>query len=128
MSTTDPPTGAAFHVHDLEDVLVHRALASWLGRAPWWTGAELLQPRTLDGPLGGYDRPAPLFDRICGLAIDDANVRALASLPSHARARRFEALRRDYALRREFDAWRIPPGMVGSPSLARTLAALGFGP
>ncbi|MBX3314539.1 MAG: ATP-binding protein [Actinobacteria bacterium] len=48
MSTTDPPTGAAFHVHDLEDVLVHRALASFAaGELPW--AREVQIDRVADG-------------------------------------------------------------------------------
>lgn len=85
--------------------MVHEALCAWLGRPPSWTGAAFAPPRMLD--------PAPetlagVLAAVVDLAGDDARTRALALLPEPARSREFEALRRSYALRREFSAWSVP--------------------
>lgn len=84
--------------------MMHEAVCAWLGRPPGWTGAELLPRRRLDpAPLAIVDILAEVID----LRGDDARTRALAALPDAARAAEFEALRRGYALRREFRAWAI---------------------
>ena len=86
--------------------IIHEAICAWLGRPPSWTGAELLPRRALD--------PAPdpitgVLAEVVDLAGDDARTRALARLPAAERGAAFEALRRNYALRREFRGWAIPP-------------------
>ena len=50
-----------------------------------------------------------LLAQVVDLEADDARTRALASLPPAERAPAFEALRRGYALRREFAAYQAPP-------------------
>lgn len=85
--------------------MMHEAVCAWLGRAPSWTGAELLPVRPLDPAPAAL---AAVLARVVDLAGDDARTRALADLPSSARAPAFEQLRRHYALRREFRSWAIP--------------------
>jgi erythronate-4-phosphate dehydrogenase len=82
--------------------MIHEAVCAWLGRPPSWTGAELLPRVRLPGTVA--DPLAAVVD----LAGDDRRTRALASLAADARKTAFEALRRGYALRREFRAWAIP--------------------
>jgi erythronate-4-phosphate dehydrogenase len=85
--------------------MMHEALCAWLGRAPSWTGAELLPIRELDPAL----RSIPdVLARVVDLEGDDARTRALATLPSRERGPAFEALRRHYALRREVRGWAVP--------------------
>ncbi len=84
--------------------MMHEAVSAWLGRPPSWTGAELLPRRRLE--------PAPatiegVLAEVVDLAGDDARTRGLAGLPQNERGPAFEALRRGYALRREFSAWLI---------------------
>ncbi|MCA9682985.1 MAG: DUF3410 domain-containing protein [Myxococcales bacterium] len=86
---------------------VHRALASWLGRSPWWTGAELLP--TVDLAADGARDLPTLLHQVVDLPGDDARVRALATLDEPARSRAFEVLRRNYRLRREFRSCRVGP-------------------
>lgn len=97
--------------------IMHEAVCAWLGRAPSWTGAELLPTRTLDPSASSL---AELLGRVIDFAGDDARTRALASLPTPERAPAFEALRRHYVLRREFRGWAI---RGDHPSLKWLLAA-----
>jgi erythronate-4-phosphate dehydrogenase len=106
--------------------MMHEALARHLGHAPSWTGAELLPPRTLDGPLEGFAGPREVVGRVVDLTGDDARVRALAALPEDARAPAFETLRRGYRLRREFGAWRVPSARLADPKLRTWLQSAGF--
>ena len=57
---------------------------------------------------GARDLPA-LLHQVVDLPGDDARVRALATLDEPARSRAFEALRRNYRLRREFRSCRVGP-------------------
>lgn len=85
--------------------MMHEAVCAWLGRAPSWTGAELLPIcRLAPAP----ESLAELLARVVDLAGDDGRTRALATLPSAERAASFEQLRRQYALRREFRSWGVP--------------------
>lgn len=106
--------------------MMHEALARWLGRAPSWTGAELLAPQTLDGPMQGFDDRAAVVARVVALSVDDASVRALAELPDGARGPAFEGLRRHYRLRREFRSWQIPSARVSGSGLRAWLRCAGF--
>jgi erythronate-4-phosphate dehydrogenase len=85
---------------------MHEAVCAWLGRAPSWTGAELLPACAL---APGPSTLSGLLAQIVDLDGDDRRTRALAELPEAARAPAFEALRRGYALRREFAAYEAPP-------------------
>jgi erythronate-4-phosphate dehydrogenase len=104
--------------------MMHEALCAFLGRAPSWSEAELLEPRLLTGPLEGFSSPARVIARVVDLAGDDARVRALVELPLARRAAAFERLRREYELRREFRSWRIPG--AGDPAFLAWLRASGF--
>jgi erythronate-4-phosphate dehydrogenase len=104
--------------------MMHEALCAFLGRAPSWSDAELLEPRVLTGPLEGFSSPARVIARVVDLAGDDARVRALVELPPAGRAAAFERLRRDYKLRREFRSWRVPD--VDDPDFLAWLRAAGF--
>jgi erythronate-4-phosphate dehydrogenase len=97
--------------------MMHEAVCAWLGRPPSWTGAELLPIRALDPAAGSL---ASVLGRVVDLEGDDARTRALARLPDRELGPAFEALRRDYALRREFRGWAIPDG---HPHLEWLLAA-----
>jgi erythronate-4-phosphate dehydrogenase len=85
--------------------MVHEAVCAWLGRAPSWTGAELLPIRAL-APAPAS--PASILAKVVDLEGDDARTRALATLSSSERGPAFEALRRHYRLRREFRGWAVP--------------------
>jgi erythronate-4-phosphate dehydrogenase len=104
--------------------MMHEALSSFLGRAPSWTDAELLEPQLLTGPLEGFSSPVRVITRVVDLAGDDARVRALVELPAAGRAAAFERLRRDYRLRREIRSWRVSG--VHDPKFAAWLRAAGF--
>jgi erythronate-4-phosphate dehydrogenase len=85
--------------------MMHEAVCAWLGRAPSWSGAELLPICRLDPAPASV---AELLARVVDLAGDDARTRSLALLPSASLAAAFEQLRRGYALRREFRSWALP--------------------
>ncbi|PRQ02880.1 Erythronate-4-phosphate dehydrogenase [Enhygromyxa salina] len=108
--------------------MIHEALSAHLGRPPSWTGAKLLPPQPLTAPLQGSSTAAraSLVARVVDLNRDDARVRALAKLEPPARPRAFEALRREYQLRREFRSWVISPARARDPELERWLQTAGF--
>lgn len=101
--------------------MMHEAVCAWLGRPPSWTGAELLPGRAIDPTPRSR---AGVLAEVVDLAGDDGRTRALARLSAPERGPAFEALRRNYALRREFRAWAIPPD---HPQVA-WLHAAGFRP
>jgi erythronate-4-phosphate dehydrogenase len=101
--------------------LMHEAVCAWLGRPPSWTGAELLPACAL---AHGPSAPADLLAQVVDLDGDDRRIRALASLPEPERAPAFEALRRSYALRREFAAYSAPADHPERDWLVQA----GFGP
>jgi len=99
--------------------MMHEAVCAWLGRPPSWTGAEFLPRRVLDPPSQTI---SAVLGELVDLAGDDARTRALALVAAPERGPAFEALRRNYALRREFSACAIPR----SHPHARWLEAAGF--
>jgi erythronate-4-phosphate dehydrogenase len=97
---------------------VHAALSAFLGVAAAPVPALHAAPAGVLAPgcsdwkqavLAAYDPRA-----------DDARLRAAVVADPAGRAQAFDRLRRDYPARREFGAWRIPPG---SGSSAELLAA-----
>jgi erythronate-4-phosphate dehydrogenase len=99
---------------------MHEAVCAWLGRMPSWTGAELLPIRPIPDPA--LESIAAILGTVVDLAGDDARVRALAGLPPAERGAAFEALRRRYALRREFGGW----GIAADHPSANWLRRAGF--
>ena len=103
--------------------IIHEAVCAWLGRSPSWTGASLLPRQRLEN---APSRLAAILDQVVDLPGDDARTRALAELPAADRGPAFEALRRGYALRREFAAWSVPREPSDMDDRAKWLEAAGF--
>jgi erythronate-4-phosphate dehydrogenase len=112
--------------------LLYAALCRHLGVPPTWHPAPppeappALVPEALGGGEAGLARAvAACYD----IAADSAVLKATLALPAAARAARFDALRRDYPIRREFAAYPLLPPPPDNPlalELARLLAAAGF--
>lgn len=84
--------------------MIHTALAQTLGRTPDWDGAAVLGPRaTISTPPRGSALAArSAWLRACNpIERDDRALREVLRGPAGARAEGFDALRRDYPLRRE---------------------------
>ena len=104
--------------------MMHEAIATFVGRMPSWSEADVLEPQDLTGPLEGFSSLPRVMARVVDLAGDDAHMRALIELPASARASAFERLRRGYRLRREFRSWRVLD--IRNPQLDQSLRAVGF--
>lgn len=63
--------------------------------------------------------------RACGILEDDRTLRRVLEAPRSEWSAHVRALRREYPLRREFDAWSIRAGHL-DPGLSRALAEVGF--
>lgn len=108
--------------------LLHRALAKFLGQEGSWRPELPVVPAATktvagDGTLAEVLHAAT--SQVYDLRRDDRALRELAALPPADRARRFEALRADYALRREFAnyAVHLQPMAIDK---AAALQAVGF--
>lgn len=92
--------------------LVHEAVCRFAGVEPTWTGAEHL-PTDLALPFTMGDDPdavrRDLLVAIAEIERDTAALQQLLTLKVDARPPRFEALRRDYPLRRELAAYASHP-------------------
>ncbi len=110
--------------------MIYRAACAHFGRPEQWQAAD-------DLPAGhSVDlrelRTAPLLAKLQAAVFacydirrDDASLRGLAALPAAERPARFDRLRKEYPVRREFPQTRI---ITGNPDgeLARALVTLGF--
>ena len=97
--------------------MVAQAAAAHFGLTPDWDWRRQLP--AAPGPLpasGLVDAVLAAYDP----RTDDRALRATLAEPADERGRAFDALRRDYPLRREFGAWPVS-------ATASTLAAAGFG-
>ena len=94
--------------------MIYEAVCALDGRGPTWTGADHLPPVTaLPFTMGG-EVEAVRRDRLVAIAEverDTAALQQLLTLKPHARPPRFEALRRDYPLRRELAAYPDDPSL-----------------
>jgi erythronate-4-phosphate dehydrogenase len=110
--------------------MIYRAACAHFGRSLLWQAADDL-PAGLSLDLREL-RPAPLLVKLQAAVFacydirrDDASLRQQLALPAADRPSRFDRLRKEYPVRREFPQARI---VTGDPDgeAARTLAALGF--
>jgi erythronate-4-phosphate dehydrogenase len=111
-------------------VIVYREACRFLGVAPAWSPDALLPPPLVPEAAVALSLPpeAALWDlvrRLYDIEADDRRLRKTLALDDAARAARFDALRRDYPERREFQFTTVR--MAGNdPALAATLSGLGF--
>lgn len=105
--------------------ILYRAACRFFGREPAWENHLPGETATVDlsrtPPSGAV---GDMVKKACDIAADDAGLRALLELPAADRAARFDRLRAEYPVRREFAAWRcVPPGDAG---VREMLEGLGF--
>jgi erythronate-4-phosphate dehydrogenase len=111
--------------------MIHDAACHCFGLSTEWDPRPLMpppatpqlqiEPRGRDPPDVVASTVAAIYD----IEKDDADLRAVSGLPLDQRASRFDRLRRDYPIRREFGNTRVivPPDQ---PDLAPTFEKLGF--
>jgi len=110
--------------------MIYRAACAHFGLPVQWQVADVLpaapeldfrEPRAASLPAYLQAAVFACYD----IRRDDARLRELATLPVSERPARFDRLRKDYPVRREFPQTRI---LTADPDgeLARTLSALGF--
>ncbi|MAR92334.1 MAG: 4-phosphoerythronate dehydrogenase [Pseudomonadota bacterium] len=93
--------------------MIYQALCRHLGQAPQVTETDLIDPAltlTLDPCAGTADTPTSardLITRIYDIREDDLGLRASLRLPRERRAQAFDALRRQYRVRREFQSVQV---------------------
>jgi erythronate-4-phosphate dehydrogenase len=112
-------------------VMIHRAACEFLGvSSDWDPSAELPAPALPETQLAGCEGLTD--DALRGIvfatydfARDDERLRETAALPDDARAKAFDALRKDYPCRREFAATRVRCEDC-APDVRDALAGLGF--
>ena len=96
-----------------------------------WDPAECLPPPVvprIEIDAAGLPDQAVLLDvvrRVYDVEADDARLRSIIDLPPDRRGRRFDQLRKEYPVRREFFNTRVAL-TSGSKSLRRTLRTWGF--
>ncbi len=110
--------------------MIYRAACAHFGRPLQWQAADDL-PAGLSLDLREL-RAAPLLTQLQAAVFacydirhDDASLRELAALPAAGRPGRFDRLRKEYPVRREFPQASITTGDPDG-ELARVLATLGF--
>jgi erythronate-4-phosphate dehydrogenase len=110
--------------------MIYRAACAHFGLPRQWQAADALPAgQSLD--LREL-REAPLLEKLQTAVFacydirgDDGHLRELSALPAAARPARFDRLRKEYPVRREFPQTCITSGDPGGEA-ARTLSALGF--
>ncbi|MBM4143750.1 MAG: 4-phosphoerythronate dehydrogenase PdxB [Lentisphaerae bacterium] len=111
--------------------MVYEAACAFLGKSPDWSPEPLLPPPPaprVEAEAAGRDDEAVLDEivrRVYDIAADDAAFRAETCADPGKAAAHFDALRRDYPVRREFRYTRVAL-RNGTPALARRACALGF--
>jgi erythronate-4-phosphate dehydrogenase len=110
--------------------MIYHAACEHFGRQQQWQAADDL-PAGLSLDLREL-RDAPLLENLQAavfacydIRLDDANLRQLLALPAAERPARFDRLRKEYPVRREFPQANITTGEPDG-GLARVLALLGF--
>jgi erythronate-4-phosphate dehydrogenase len=110
--------------------MIYRAACAHVGRPVHWQAADDL-PAGLSVDLRGL-RDMPLLAKLQAavfacydIRLDDANLRQQLALPAAERPARFDRLRKEYPVRREFPQANITTGEPDG-DLARVLALLGF--
>ena len=110
--------------------MILQAACRYFGVSSTWT-AEPCLPAPAHGPVHAGDNPQPevIVRRAVLTAYDvrddDADLRATAALTPMERASAFDNLRKNYPVRREFNATTVMLQGTSGP-LAATLAGLGF--
>lgn len=109
--------------------MVHEALCRFLGRAPSFSGHQVLGPTGII-PLRSDDPGAlrdwrPWIEAAIPLRPDDQALRRVVAGPAALRGSAFESLRRSYALRRELSAFRVESRAL-EPQTHDHLTALGL--
>jgi erythronate-4-phosphate dehydrogenase len=124
--------GHSFEGKVMGTVMVYREACRFLGVEPAWSpDAFLPDPPVPRVSLDAADRPNGeiLWDivrRVYDIEADDARLRATVSQAPDERAARFDALRRNYPIRREFRFTDVDVNGA-TLSLEQALAGLGFG-
>jgi erythronate-4-phosphate dehydrogenase len=110
--------------------MIYHAACEHFGRQEQWQAADDL-PAGLSLDLREL-RDAPLLENLQAavfacydIRLDDASLRQLPALPAAERPARFDRLRKEYPVRREFPQANITTGEPDG-DLARVLALLGF--
>lgn len=113
--------------------MVYEAACRFLDGLPIWDAASTLPPPetpVIEVDASGRSEAnvlAELTARVYPIARDDEALRRTADLPSDARGREFDRLRKAYPHRREFSNTTVRL-RGGSPRLPATLEGLGFRP
>jgi len=123
--------GHSFEGRAMGTVMVYEAACRFLGVAPRWRIEGRWPPPVVPEvavPAAGRSDEAALWDiaqRVYDIEADDRRFRESSQADDATRARRFDQLRKDYPMRREF---RFTRGAAhgARPELMRTIAALGF--
>jgi erythronate-4-phosphate dehydrogenase len=103
-------------------LIVYRAFCEWAG-LPAAVPDPLENGPVLEALPQGTDALSAVLDEVCFVARHDALMRRLERLSGRQRALEFDRLRREYPVRREFQAWTVRcPDAVTSNLLRR----LGF--
>ena len=110
--------------------MIHRGLCRFLDRAPEWKMESVLEPIAGSISIGGEnpkmeDRLARIVEEAYPLMNDDAALRTIAGMNSEDRGRRFDSLRKNYPVRREFHAFELDLEQSG-PQLEKAALGLGF--
>ncbi len=123
--------GYAFDGKALGTYMVYRAACEFLGAAPDWDWKAAMpapQPAEITVDARGKREEQALreaVERAYPIERDDRALRATARMAPDERGAEFDRLRKQYPLRREFDA--APLRVDGaSPALAAAFAGLGF--
>ena len=113
-------------------LMVYREACRFLGVEPTWSPEPLMPPPVVprivvDAAAVESDEHAlwDIVSQVYNIEHDDGRFRSFKSDDNAARAEHFEALRRNYAIRREFRYTRVILKNAGK-SLANAVANLGF--
>jgi len=112
-------------------LMIYRAACEFLGRKPTWDPGPLMpEPEHAELHLDAAARADEDVLREAAVAAydierDDRALRHIARLPADQAGKRFEALRRDYPVRREFQNTRVHLAQA-APTLAAKFRGLGF--
>lgn len=113
-------------------IMIYRSLCGHFGLTPKFDVKDFLPvseiPRLEVGTDGEGDEEllARIVERIYSIAKDDRNTRKIAAQPPEGRGEFFDALRKNYPIRREFQNTTVLLDKFRE-SLARKLRGIGFG-